>query len=109
MQQTSFSIGRNVRLGPVVADQQVDIYDALERRDQINRMMRRRLTDELESLIHRACQRGHLGTAEDLLTVLRNLIAWEKENFPHGRRPVDDMVERLAAELKAAKAQQDAA
>jgi hypothetical protein len=109
MRQNSFSIGRNVRLGPVAADQQVDVYDALERRDQINRMMRRRLSDDLESLIRRACQRGHLGTAEDLLTVLRNLIAWEKEHFPHGRRPVDGMIEGLAADLKAAKAQSDAA
>ncbi|HTW70379.1 MAG TPA: hypothetical protein VME47_10865 [Acetobacteraceae bacterium] len=109
MKQISFSIRRDVRLGSIVADQQVDVYDALERRDQINRMMRRRLSDELESLIRRACQRGHLGTAEELLMVLRNLVDWEKEHFPHGRRPIDDMIERVAAELNAAKAQRDAA
>jgi len=109
MKQISFSIGRDVRLGSVVADQQVDVYDALERRDQINRMLRRRLTDDLESLVRRACQRGHLGTAEELLAVLRHLVEWEKEHFPHGRRPIDGVVERLAAELKSAKAQRDAA
>ncbi|HUN43214.1 MAG TPA: hypothetical protein VMU81_23220 [Acetobacteraceae bacterium] len=109
MKQTSFSIGRDVRLGSAVPDQRIDVYDALERRDQINRMMRRRLSDELESLVRRACLRGHLGTAEELLAMLRNLVEWETANFPHGRRPVDDMVERLAAELKGARAQRDAA
>jgi len=110
MKQSSFSIGSNVRLGSVTAaDQRVEVYDPLERRDQINRMMRRRLSDDLESLIRRACQRGHLGTAEELLVVLRNLIDWEKQHFPHGRRPVDGMIEQLAAELAAAKAQRDAA
>jgi len=110
MKQSSFSIGSNVRLGSVPGtEQRVEVYDALERRDQINRMMRRRLSDDLESLIRRACQRGHLGTAEELLNVLRNLIDWEKEHFPHGRRPVDGMIERLATELASARARRDAA
>ena len=109
MKQNSFAISSNVRLASVAAHSGVEVYDALERRDQLNRLMRRRLSDELESLIRKACQRGHIGTAEELLAVLRNLIEWEREHFPHGRRPIDGTVERLVAELAAAKAQRAAA
>jgi len=109
MKQNSFSMAGNVRLAPITDVQPAEVYGAHERRDQLNRLLRRRLSDELEGLIRKACQRGHAGTAEELLAVLRNLIDWEKQHFPHGRRPVDGMIERLAAEVSAAKACRDAA
>ena len=109
MKQTSFRMAGSISLSPPPAEQRPEAYDPFERRDQLNRSLRRRLSDELETLIRKACHRGHLGTAEELLVVLRNLIEWEKQYFPHGRRPVDGMIERLASELAAAKARRDAA
>ena len=109
MKHHSFSMGASVNLRPINADQRQETYDPFERRDQLNRSLRRRLSDDLETLIRKACQRGHIGTAEELLTVLRNLIEWEKEHFPHGRRPVDGMLDRLSTELTAAKLRRDAA
>jgi hypothetical protein len=103
MRQISFSIGNSVNLRPINADQQQQTYDPFERRDQLNKSLRRRLSDDLEALIHKACQRGHIGTAEELLIVLRNLIDWEREHFPHGRRPVEGTLDRLAAEISAAR------
>ena len=70
MKQNSFSMAGNVRLAPITDVQPVEVYDALERRDQLNRLMRRRLSDELDSLIRKACQRGHAGTAEEFSELL---------------------------------------
>lgn len=109
MKQYSFSLARDVRLGPIAAEQSTEIYDPAQTRDYLNRSLRRRVSDDLESLIRKACARGHTATAEELLTVLRNLIEWEKQHFPHGRRPVDAQIERLAGEVAAAKLGRDAA
>ena len=109
MKQISFSMGNGVALRPMATEQRMETYDPFERRDQLNRALRRRLSDDLEALIRKACQRGHVGTADELLTVLRNLIDWENQHFPHGRRPADNVLERLAAEVSAARARRAAA
>ena len=109
MKPTSFSMPRDVTLQPLNTERRLETYDHTEMRDRLNRAFRRRLSDDLESLVHKACQRGHIGTAEELLTVLHNLIEWEKQHFPHGRRPVDTILPQLAAEIAAAKAAHRAA
>ena len=63
--------------------------------------VRRRITDEIGNLVRRACQTGHQELAADLLGVLRNQVAREKEQFPDGRRPAEDVLRELATEIEA--------
>jgi hypothetical protein len=86
----------------VVADNQAN--DAIIR-DRINRSMRRRMSDELVSLIRRACLCGHAETAKGLWVVLRDLTRREaRQRYPHGRLPDDTLVDALALEIAAAAA-----
>ncbi len=72
-------------------------------RDRINRSMRRRMSDDLISLIRRACLSGHAEAAKGLWIVLRDLTNREaKQRFPHGRLPDEGMIEALAVEIAAA-------
>jgi hypothetical protein len=72
-------------------------------RDRINRSMRRRMSDELVSLIHRACLCGHAETAKGLWVVLRDLHAREaKQQYPNGRLPDEGILDALAIEIATA-------
>ena len=72
-------------------------------RDRINRSMRRRMSDELVSLIRRACLCGHAETAKGLWVVLRDLTIREaNQRFPNGRLPDQGMIDALALEIAAA-------
>jgi hypothetical protein len=72
-------------------------------RDRINRSMRRRMSDELVSLIRRACLCGHAETAKGLWVVLRDLTMREaKSQYPNGRIPEKGLMEALALEISAA-------
>ena len=78
------------------------ITDAMIR-DRINRSMRRRMSDELVSLIRRACLCGHAETAKGLWVVLRDLTIREaNQRFPNGRLPDQGMIDALALEIAAA-------
>lgn len=71
--------------------------------DRINRSMRRRMSDELVTLIRRACLCGHAETAKGLWVVLRDLTVRELlQRFPHGRLPDHGMIDALALEIAAA-------
>ena len=75
-------------------------------RNRINRSMRRRMSDELVGLIHRACLCGHAETAKGLWVVLRDLTVREaKQRYPHGRLPDDAIMDALALEIAAAARQ----
>jgi hypothetical protein len=78
------------------------VNDALIR-DRLNRTMRRRMSDDLVSLIRRACLIGHAETAKALWLVLADLTAREaRQHFPHGRQPDNDVIEQLGLEVAAA-------
>jgi len=69
-------------------------------RARINSSMRRRMSDELVKLIHRACLCGHAETAKGLWFVLRDLMNREaKQRYPNGRLPEKDVLEVLAAKI----------
>lgn len=77
--------------------------DDLVVRDRINRSMRRRMSDDLVTLIRRACLCGHAETAKGLWVVLRDLTFREaKQHYPHGRVPEKSLLETLAVEIAAA-------
>jgi hypothetical protein len=84
----------------VVADNSAN--DAIIR-ERINRSMRRRMSDDLVSLIRRACLCGHAETAKGLWVVLRDLTRREaQQRYPHGRLPDDSLIDALAVEIAAA-------
>ena len=58
---------------------------------RLNRTMRRRLSDDLAALAERACQMGHHDTADELLTVLRNLLERELETHPPRQETLDTL------------------
>jgi hypothetical protein len=102
MRAFSFSLERSTRFKPSAADRPLVVDDTMVR-DRLNRSMRRRMSDDLASLIRRACVTGHIQTAEKLLDVLRDLIEIELKQYPRGRRPDANMVAVLAAEISAAQ------
>lgn len=72
-------------------------------RDRINRSMRRRMSDDLVSLIRRACMCGHAEAAKGLWVVLRDLTDREtRQKFPHGRIPDESLIQALAMEIATA-------
>jgi hypothetical protein len=86
------------------ADDQVT--DALIR-DRLNRSMRRRMSDDLVSLIRRACISGHAEAAKGLWVVLRDLLDREaRQHYPHGRLPEEGLMEALAMEIATASREQ---
>lgn len=85
---------------PAVANRQID--DAVIR-ERLARSMRRRMSDDLISLIRRACLIGHAETAKALWLVLADLAGREtKQHFPHGRKIDGGIIEQLAIEIAAA-------
>ena len=108
MRRVSFFI-RNAALPPPAAERRLEVYDSSLIRDRLNRTMRRRLSDDLENLIRKACLVGRLDTADELLTVLRHLLDIEGQQFQRDRRIVDGMLEGLVADLAAARARKAAA
>jgi hypothetical protein len=108
VKRVSFLV-RNAALPPPPTERRLEVYDASLIRDRLNRTMRRLLSDDLESLIRKACLIGRHATAEELLAVLRNLLVVESEQFQRDRRISDGIVETLAAEIAAAKARKLAA
>lgn len=108
MRRVSFFI-RNAALPPPAAERRLEVYDSSVIRDRLNRSMRRRLSDDLDSLIRKACLVGRHDTADELLTVLRHLLDIESRQFQRDRRIVEGMLEGLAAEIAAARARRDAA
>ena len=104
----SFSI-RNAALPPPPAERRLEVYDATAIRNRLNRTMRRRLSDDLENLVRKACMVGRHETAEELLGALRNLLELESKLYPRDRRIVDGIIETLAAEIASAKSRRAAA
>jgi len=100
---------RNAALPPPAAERRLEVYDPSVIRDRLNRSMRRRLSDDLESLIRKACLVGRPATAAELLIVLRNLLDAESQQFPRDRRIVDGALEGLATEIAAARSPKAAA
>jgi len=69
-------------------------------RARLNNAMRRRMSDDLVSLIRRACLCGHAETAKGLWMVLRDLtLREEKQKYPNGRLPQKGILETLALEI----------
>jgi hypothetical protein len=100
---------RNPAMTPPPTDRRLEVYDASVIRDRLNRSMRRRLSDDLGTLIRKACLVGQAAIAEELLTVLRHLLAAEGERFTRDRRIVEGVLERLESEIAAAKSRKLAA
>ncbi len=94
---------------PPPTERRLEVYDSTVIRDRLNRSMRRRLSDDLETLIRKACMVGRHDTADELLTVLRNLVDIEAQQFKRDRRILDGMLDGLAAEIAAARARRHAA
>jgi hypothetical protein len=108
MKRVSFFL-RNAVMSPPPTERRLEVYDASVIRDRLNRTMRRRLSDDLETLIRKTCLVGHPATAEELLTVLRNLLLIEGERFSRDRRIADGVLERLEIEIAAARSRKQAA
>jgi hypothetical protein len=100
---------RNAALPPPPSDRRLETYDSAIIRDRLNRSMRRRLSDDLETLIRKSCLVGRLDTADELLVTLRNLLDIEGKQFKRDRRIVDGVLEGLTAEIAAARARKTAA
>jgi hypothetical protein len=62
--------------------------------------MKRRLSDDLEGMVHAAYLGGDLETAEELLAVLRHKLQRDCAKYPRDRRLAEDVIERIAAELE---------
>jgi len=75
-------------------------------RERLSHSMRRRMSDDLVSLIRRACLCGHAETAKGLWVVLRDLTAREAaQRYPHGRIPDKTLLDTLALEIATASHQ----
>ncbi|HUB16515.1 MAG TPA: hypothetical protein VMB34_31540 [Acetobacteraceae bacterium] len=107
MRGLSFTLRREKVLKPAERGR-LEVYDPTGIQARLNRSMRRRFTDDLGSLIHRACLTGHIDAASELLDVLRKQYERERHRFPHGRQPADRLVDDLAAEIAAAARKQAA-
>ncbi len=94
---------------PPSTERRLDVYDSSVIRDRLNRSMRRRLSDDLENLVRKACMVGRHDTAEELLVTLRNLLAIETQQFKRDRRVADNLVEELAAEIATSRSRKAAA
>lgn len=108
MRRISFFL-RNAAMTPPPAERRLEVYDLSLIRDRLNRTMRRRLSDDLETLIRKSCLVGHPDTAEELLTVLRNLLLIESERFGRDRRIADGVLEKLELEIAATRSRKLAA
>ena len=94
---------RRQRKGIATQPAVVNQVDEVAIRDRINRSMRRRMSDDLVTLIRRACLCGHAETAKGLWVVLRDLTAREaQQRYPHGRLPEERLMDELALEIAAA-------
>jgi hypothetical protein len=100
---------RNAALPPPPTERRLEVYDAAVIRNRLNRTMRRRLSDDLETLIRKACLVGRLDTADELLITLRHLLDIEGQQFQRDRRITDGVLEGLSAEITAAKSRKAAA
>ncbi len=100
---------RNAALTPPPAERRLEVYDSSVIRERLNRSMRRRLSDDLENLIRKACMVGRPETAKELLTALRSLLELEGQQFKRDRRIADGVLERLAAEITVAMSRKAAA
>ena len=90
------------RLSPIRAadaDRPLAVYDPVAIENRLNRYMKRRLSDELEAVIHAAYLSGDLETAEELLVILQNKR--ERDARKYDRRISDVLAERLTSELVA--------
>ena len=84
-------------------DRGVVLYDPATLRDRLNRAMKRRLSDDVESLFNRACLVADLDTAEELLALLRDMLEREGRKFPRDRRLNEGLIRRLAQKNVPAK------
>ena len=108
MRRVSFLV-RNAALPPPPTERRLEVYDSSVIRDRLNRTMRRRLSDDLETLIRKACMVGRHDTADELLITLRNLLDVEGRQFQRDRRIAEGTLESLAAEIAAARLRRAAA
>ena len=108
MKRFSFML-RNAALPPPPTERRLGVYDANVIRDRLNRSMRRRLSDDLETLIRKACMVGRHDTADELLVTLRNLLDLESQQYPRDRRVIEGVLEGLAVEIAAARSRKAAA
>jgi hypothetical protein len=89
---------------PADPDRPLGVYDPVAVRNRLNRYMKRRLSDDLEGLVHAACLGGDLEMAEELLAALRHKLQRDCEKYGRDRRMAGDLIERIAAELENHKA-----
>jgi dsRNA-specific ribonuclease len=71
------------------------VYDPGAIRNRLNRYMKRRLSDELEAVIHAAYLSGDLETAEELLVILQNKR--ERDARKYDQRISNDLAEHRRA------------
>jgi hypothetical protein len=82
------------------AEMEPAAYDGAVIRERLNRSMRRRLSDDVESLFHKACLTSDLETGEELLVLLTGMLRRDAERFSRDRRLTEGLIERLTAELR---------
>jgi hypothetical protein len=82
----------------------LEVYDPEGFMDRLNRTFRRRLSDRVEALFQEACLADDLDTAEELLTVLVNMLGRSSRNFGGERRISDEAVVKIREELSRRKA-----
>jgi hypothetical protein len=104
MSRFSFLLSHSASIKAPDPKRELGLYDPATIRDLLNRVMKRRLSDDLESLCQKARLAGDLRTARGLLAVLADLVQREDKRFARDRRVSDGMIERLTAELNDAEA-----
>lgn len=80
-------------------NRQFQVYDPEAVTKRINSMLRRRLSDRVETLFQATRTAGDLETAADLLEVLVNVQERGRRNFGGERRISDDTVAKAREEL----------
>ena len=96
----SFLLRRATPITSVDSDRPLTVYDPVTLGNRLNRYLKRRLSDDLEGLVHTAYLGGDLQTAEELFVVLQNKLQRDFQKYPRDRRVADDLIERIAAEFE---------
>ena len=100
----SFLLRRATPITSVDSDRPLTVYDPVTLGNRLNRYLKRRLSDDLEGLVHTAYLGGDLQTAEELFVVLQNKLQRDCQKYPRDRRVSDDLIRRIAAELEKRRA-----
>jgi hypothetical protein len=92
-------VARGARFSARDPNKEIEVYDPEGVLSRINHTLRRRLADRVEALFQATCVAGQLDTADDLVTVLANVVERGRRAFGVERRISDDPVAKAREDL----------